>query len=157
MTYYVRKSTRIPNYDYSSNNYYFITICTHNRKCLFGGPHKLNCLGETAKQFMEDIPKYYPQVKVDNYVIMPNHVHSILIIDDLEETKSITLSKVVGQYKMAVSRAFHITNPDEILWQRSFHDHVIRNRRSYENIWLYIEGNPSKWEEDCFYWADPVL
>ena len=151
-----RKNTRIPGYDYSAQNYYFVTVCTHNRKCLFGDPMKLNDLGIKAGKFLEEIPQFYPEVTVDKFVIMPNHVHAILVISHGEEKEAPSLSKVIGQYKMAVSREFHRTNPGENLWQRSFHDHIIRNQKSYEKIWLYIEGNPQKWEEDCFYSAESL-
>ena len=152
-----RKKTRIPSFDYASQNYYFVTICTHNRKNMFGTPMHLNALGQVAKQCMEMIPQYYPNIMVDKFVIMPNHVHGILAIHEPKDNKIINLSKVVGQYKMAVSREFHRDRPNETLWQRSFHDHVIRNQKSYEKIWLYIEANPMKWEEDCFYSKDSIL
>jgi len=114
----------------------------------------LNDLGKAANKFLQEISKFYPGVITDKFVVMPNHVHAIFVISQEKEAPS--LSKVVGQYKMAVSREFHRTNPGEDLWQRSFHDHIIRNQKSYEKIWLYIEENPQKWEEDCFYSADSI-
>ena len=144
-----RKSPRIPNYHYGLPNYYFITICTHEKKCLFGKPNALNQLGKVAKEYMEKIPNIYPDIKLDKYVIMPNHVHAILIISGITENKN--LSTIVGQFKKAVTKKIREIHPEMMVWQRSFHDHIIRNQNGYEKIWQYIENNPIKWEEDCFY------
>ena len=148
----VRKPTRIPNYDYASHNYYFITVCTHDKKCIFGQPKQLNECGVIAEKFLWDIQKYYPKVMIDKCVVMPNHIHAIVVIGGEEkETELPNLTRVVGQYKMAVTKEIHKRNPEMTVWQRSFHDHIIRNQGSYEKIWRYIENNPQKWEEDCFY------
>ena len=147
----VRKSPRIPYYDYGRPNYYFITICTHNKICYFGNCDTLNELGQIAEKCILCIPECYPNVTVDNYVIMPNHVHAILIFKEAAEKD--TLSRVIGQYKMAVTKKIHCINPNIVVWQRSFHDHIIRNQHSYEKIWKYISDNPRKWKEDCFYIA----
>ena len=144
-----RKSPRIPNYNYGLPNYYFITICTHNKKCLFGKPGVLNRFGQYAEDCILNIKKIYPEVILDKYVIMPNHVHAIFIISGMKENKSI--STVIGQYKKAVTKRIREIDLEMEVWQRSFHDHVIRNQAGYEKIWQYIDDNPRKWEEDCFY------
>ena len=71
-----------------------------------------------------------------------------------ESDKQTDLNVVIGQYKMTVTKCIREIKPDCKVWQRSFHDHVIRNQSRYEKIWNYIEDNPRKWEEDCFYIAD---
>lgn len=148
----VRKHTRIPNYNYASHNYYFVTVCTHHKKCIFGQPNSLNQYGIIAKRFLLDIERYYPQVIIDQCVVMPNHIHAIIIIGTDEKERQLpNLTRVIGQYKMAVSKEIHKEDPELTFWQRSFHDHIIRNQGSYEKIWMYIENNPQKWEEDCFY------
>lgn len=139
-----RKSPRIPGYDYSKENYYFVTICTHEKKCYFYSGSILNRYGKTAQKCMEEIPYHFPGVKVDKYVVMPNHVHAIVVI---EEGCAASLSTIIGQYKSAVSKYVSASR----LWQRSFHDHVIRNQISYEKIWNYIDTNPVRWKSDCFY------
>ena len=149
MNFYSRKPTRIPGYDYSKVNYYFITICTHEKKCIFGTPSQLNQFGLIAKKHIENLEIHYESVKVDKYVVMPNHVHLILILD--QQVKNQDISKIVGLLKMGITREIRSHVPDLNLWQRSFHDHVIRNQQGYEKIWSYIENNPLKWEEDCFY------
>lgn len=144
-----RKSPRIPRYDYSTPNYYFITICTANRKCIFGKPNNLNQFGIIAKDCLLKIPVINPDVRIDKYVVMPNHVHAIMVIDRDGLQKSIP--QIVGQYKMAVTKKIRSIELEKEVWQRSFHDHVIRNQERYELIWTYIENNPLKWEDDCFY------
>ena len=147
----IRKSPRIPGYDYSTPNYYFITVCTHNKSCIFGKPGKLNQFGIIAERNMQKIPEIYPNIGVDKFVIMPNHVHVILTVAGLERNNVI---QAIGQYKMSVTRQIHGINPGMNVWQRSFHDHVIRNQKQYDKIWEYIENNPLKWDEDCFYIAN---
>jgi len=148
MAYYDRKSTRIPQYDYSSENYYFITICTHNRKCVFGSPDRLTSAGKIAFAHIVDIDKHYDHVFIDKFVVMPNHIHMILV---LKSGNRADAEQIIAQYKSGVTREVRKMIPGIKLWQRSFHDHVIRNQKSYENIWLYIEGNPQNWCQDCFY------
>mgnify|MGYP003305655887 CR=1 FL=1 len=109
----------------------------------------LSQMGQIAEECILRIPSFYPDVIVDHYVIMPNHVHAILIFK--EGMNGNTLSNVIGQYKMAVTKKIHLINPDIIVWQRSFHDHIIRDQRGYERIWEYIRYNAQKWDEDCFY------
>ena len=143
-----RKSPRLPSYDYANHNYYFVTICTHEKHCLFGNVGKLNRYGKIAEESIDYIRKQ--NVVVDQYVIMPNHVHMILVIEcGISETKK--LDTVIGLYKSGVSREIHKIDSNIKVWQRSFHDHVIRNQKSYDKIWEYVTYNPQKWEEDCFY------
>lgn len=143
-----RKTTRIPGYDYSRVNYYFITICTHEKRCLFYEHGRLNEMGIIAQTCMQEIPRYFQGCKVDKFVIMPNHVHAILVIDEVGVS---AVTTIVGQYKAGVSKLIHQHSPGLVVWQRSFHDHVIRTQKRYEKIWSYIDTNPQRWCEDCFY------
>ena len=142
-----RKSPRMKHYDYSTPNYYFVTICTNGKRCLFGEPNQLNTLGRIAEDKLRQIDRHFAGVMVDKYVVMPNHIHVILAL----QQSNAELSAIVGQYKAAVTKQARTIIPDVVVWQGSFHDHVIRNQQAYEKIWLYIEGNPGKWQEDCFY------
>lgn len=152
MTFYSRKSARIPNFDYSSCNYYFVTICTGNRRCIFGSPNILNRYGKIAEEEILKIPSHYEGVIIDKYVVMPNHVHMIVIL----ENGNYNLNQIIAQYKSGVTRWIRKCMPDVAVWQRSYHDHVIRNQAAYEKIWLYIEANPKNWDQDCFY-LDPNI
>ena len=134
-------------YDYSTPNCYFITICTWSKRHLFGEAGRLNPLGEIAQEAIYQIPDHFPQTAVDKAVVMPNHVHMMLVLQD----NSANVSAIVGQYKSYVSRRIRQIQPVEKIWQNSFHDHVIRDQQSYEKIWLYIHANPDNWEKDCFY------
>ncbi len=150
--FYCRKSPRIPNFDYASTQYYFITICTHEKQCIFGTADALSQMGKIAQDDFLQLMNYYENVHVDNFIVMPNHVHAIIAIEATEQKSGrTTLSSIVGAYKAGVSRKINQFAPDIQVWQRSFHDHVIRGREDYEKIWNYVQYNMQKWKDDCFY------
>ena len=152
-----RKQLRLPDYDYSSNGAYFVTVCTQDRRCILSDiavgadiirPPILHLTkyGEIVEHAIGCIPSVYPHVSVDHRVIMPNHVHLILRIQSDEDGRLIaapTVSTVIGQMKRWASKQAGIP-----LWQKSFHEHVIRNEKDYLEIREYIENNPAKWAED---------
>ena len=112
----------------------------------------MNSYGRIAEEHLLRIPLLNPNIQIDKYVIMPNHLHVIFVVNPKEnENDMVDLSFVIGQYKMSVTKKIRMKEPGKMVWQRSFHDHVIRNQKRYEMIWQYIENNPLKWEEDCFY------
>ena len=143
-----RKPTRMPGFNYSSQNYYFITICTHNKKCIFGTVKHLNEWGKIAEQDLKELASHFKDVYVDNYIVMPNHIHAIVV---LNRENAVDLNSIIGLYKSGVSRKIHKTHPETTVWQRSFHDRIIRNQKEYAYIWQYIQYNDQKWEQDCFY------
>ena len=147
-----RKNTRLQGFDYSREGCYFITICTEDRKNLLsvivggddlGAPKKivLKPYGEIAEKYILSIEKAYETVKVENYIIMPNHVHLLLLIDTygLPRSSAPTISDVVAVFKKMVNR-----DCNKKLWQRGFNDHIIRNQTDYEFHWNYIEYNALK-------------
>ena len=157
-----RKQNRLTEYDYSSPNAYFITICTHNRKNLFwtntteliNSPEDvpLSNLGIIVSQAILNIPKRYPAITVDHTVIMPNHIHLLLQINtdvDGRPMAAPTISTVINQTKGAISKKAGFS-----VWQKGFYDHVIRGDRDYMDILNYIEGNPGKWTEDEHYMSN---
>jgi len=164
MTFQNRKPTRLKNYNYSQNGYYFITICTHNKKCIFsnivGSIHesteiKLNSNGIIVDKYINQLNTRF-SLNIYKYVIMPNHIHLIGIIDERsirESTlqKRSIISNAMGYLKMNSSRDIHKNGYALDVWQRSFHDHIIRGENDYLKIWNYIDTNPQKWKEDCFY------
>lgn len=165
MDFQSRKLPRLKNYDYSAPGVYFITICTHNRQCLFGNVVFSGLIGEAsvsyspigniAKQCLLDIESHYDNVRIDHWVIMPNHIHLLVRIEERINpfpTIRYDIPNIIGKYKAAVTRtAGNACIHSQKLWQASFYDHVIRNEADYQQIWHYISGNPSKWQEDCFY------
>lgn len=151
-----RRQNRLTQYDYRTPNAYFITICTNNRRNLFwkdvgaiiDRPENvpLTSLGMVAQQSIRDISSHYPAITVDHSVIMPNHIHLLLQIHTDANGRSMiapTISTVVRLMKGTVSKQAGFA-----VWQKGFYDHVIRNENDYQDIWNYIEGNPSKWTED---------
>ena len=144
-----RKNPRLKEFDYSLPHYYFITICTWEKSCIFGTAKDLSPWGETARACIGEIARHFPGVKTDKSVVMPNHVHMILAL----QGENPGIPYIVAAYKAAVTRVIHKTDPDRKVWQASFHDHVIRSQKDYERIWLYIEANPQNWDKDCFFEA----
>jgi putative transposase len=206
-------STRLQTWDYSKNGAYFITICTQNREHFFGniqnGMMQLSEIGKLAERYWLEIPEHFPFVELGNFVVMPNHFHGILIInnipnavetrfiasnnchenneineynennetrliasnnDENDETRLIAslqenrggfsgdknpmlnenISKIIRWYKGRCSFECRKINAN-FAWQSRFHDHIIRNSQSFENIQNYIFENPLNWKNDKFY------
>ena len=142
-----RKRTRLNEYDYSTPGAYFVTICTKDRKPLFGPVGADSISARMIKRtFQETIDRYFG-IESPIFVVMPNHIHMIIKL----ESDQYNLNQIIAQYKSGVTRKIREFFPDISVWQRSYHDHIIRNQREYEKIWNYIEGNPLKWNEDCFF------
>ncbi len=138
-------------FDYSSPRLYFITICAAEHKHLFGsiisttenGFMQLNTCGELLKNHIERLKGRYQNVAVTNYVIMPNHVHMIL---DIDNNNRIPVTQIIGLFKLGFSKEIGFS-----AWQRSFYDHIIRNEAEYKRINDYIDNNPAKWTIDKYY------
>ena len=157
MDYPKRKPTRLKDYDYSANGAYFITMCTHNKQkvlCDIVGEGlcalpsvKLTPIGEAVKQSIEYINTTYVTASVDKYVIMPNHIHIILLKQaGGHGDPPLQVYDIIGRLKSFTDKQYN-----KHLWQRSFHDHIIRDEADYQKIWNYIDTNPAKWHEDCFF------
>ena len=154
-----RKPNRLPSYDYSTPGAYFITICTKGGKCTFwervgasiARPPRpvLSQYGKIVDEAIREIPLHYPAVSVDHYVVMPNHIHLLLQINTDEDGRPMvapTISRVVQQMKGTVTKQI-----GHSVWQKLFHDYVIRGEKDCLKIWEYIDNNPARWKEDCFY------
>lgn len=157
-----RKPNRLKHFDYSQPNAYFITICTEHHRMLFWkrSSEKLNDVqkaelsreGEIVDAVIREISQHYPAVTLEHYVVMPNHIHLLLRIGADQRGRPMaapTISTVVQQMKGAATKRI-----GHAVWQKLFHDHVVRDERDYERIWTYIDTNPARWEEDCFYTAE---
>lgn len=148
-----RKPNRLPDFDYGSNGAYFVTICTEKRRNIlsnivgdgFPVPKRAGMIAET---FIQMLPAKYPCARVDKYVIMPDHIHMILFIENVEGTgnPSPTLENIIGWYKYGVTKRINteMGTSAERVFQRSYYDHVIRGEQDYVEIWEYIENNPRK-------------
>ncbi len=146
-----RKQNRLNNYDYSQNGAYFITICTKNKECIFGSivgcdAHIapkiiLTEYGKIAKKHIELIPG------IDKYVIMPNHIHLIILKGGaMWASHPTSVSQDIRSLKILVSKQI-----SKSIWQTSFYDHIIRDEEDYLTKCQYIENNPAKWLEDELY------
>ncbi len=148
-----RKSPRLIDYDYSTSGAYFVTICTDQRVHLFGEIHSdemhLSSAGSIAYDCWKALPEHHAHITIDDFVVMPNHVHGILFLDG----ESGVLSTIVGSYKSGVSRRIRhaYQQPSLVLWQGRYHDHIIRNEQSLNKIREYIQYNPALWQQDKFY------
>lgn len=153
-----RKDYRLKHYDYSSPNAYFITICTKDRYPLLwedtpydnvgaaiGRPqiYELSDYGKVTETAITNIPSVYPTVKIDKYVIMPNHIHMIITICDKSDSPSTKIPTIINQMKGYVSKNIGFSP-----WQKLYYDHIIRSEEEFINIWQYIDDNPRKWLED---------
>ena len=150
----VRKQNRLPHYDYSAAGAYFITICTKNRENLFWSSVGANCvrpqenltkIGLAVEKELVKWNELYNGVCLDKYVIMPNHIHAIVIVDGRTQFAP-TISRIVKQFKGTVSKTIGFSP-----WQRSFYDHVIRGEKDYLDVWSYIDNNPKRWLDDPLY------
>ena len=140
-----RKPNRIPNYDYSENGAYFVTICTQDRKPVLSA-----IVGDDAhivpKPYGQIVEKYIRNApEIEKYVIMPDHIHMIIRLDSgtmwaSSPTKSNRIASIVRSIKTLTTK--EIGKP---IFQRSYYDHVIRNQQDYDETWEYIENNPQKW------------
>ena len=147
-----RKRLRLQGYDYSSEGCYFLTICTEHRRNLLstvvggddlGAPKeiKLKPYGKIVEKYILSMEKAYDTIKIENYIIMPNHIHLLILIDTygLPRSSAPTISNVVTAFKKFVNR-----DCKRNIWQRGYIDHIIRNQADYENHWNYIEYNALK-------------
>ncbi len=159
-----RKRTRLEAYDYATPGAYFVTICTHEKRCILSDiaavgeglappAVSLSTIGRIVEEQLSDLPRRFPSVSVDRYVIMPNHVHLLLSLSESTggASPSPTLTDVICVLKSMTTRLSSSCLGAAPLWQRSFHDHVVRGQRDYDEIWKYIEANPARWRDDRFY------
>ncbi|OWY67534.1 transposase [cyanobacterium TDX16] len=167
-----RHSIRLQNYNYSTAGAYFITICTHQRECLFGeiseGVMQLSQLGQVAQSHWMNLPKYHSNLYLKTFVVMPNHLHGILILhsdrsgragfDQTSTAKSPDLPEIIRGFKTFSARQINkIRRVSKIpVWQRNYYEHIIRNEESLERIRQYIENNPLSWFMDRLHPANPI-
>ncbi len=177
-----RKSIRLQGYDYSQAGLYFITVCTHNRVPLFGeivdGVMVLNTAGQIVEKCWCAMPDHFPQVTLDEFVVMPNHVHGIIAIAatnpvgendylplpsneitpqsneiprPLPHGTSRTIGSMVRGFKIGVTQWFRANTDTHVVWQRNYYEHIIRNEDAYLKIAEYIQTNPRCWETDTYH------
>ena len=162
-----RKNNRLEGYDYSSAGCYFITICVKNRHEILWDvpvgaaigrpPHAvspvLSEIGVIIDEGIKKIERIYDNAQVNRYVIMPNHVHILITLEKTEGSgrpmAAPTMSRIINQLKGSTSKQIGFS-----IWQKLYHDRIIRNADEYNRIAEYIESNPANWKDDCFYPAN---
>jgi len=172
-----RRSIRLRGHDYSQSGFYFITVCTAQRECLFGnivdGEMVLNEYGQMVRDEWAKTASIRREITLDEYVIMPNHFHGILVIADGRGDRPVARTKTnsvagtkpqsgpmprsigafVAGFKSAVTQRINTKRqtPRQPVWQRNYYEHIIRNDAELNNIREYIRNNPAQWELDDLY------
>ena len=150
-----RKLPRLQGFDYSAENYYYVTLCTYDKKNIFGRPENINEIGKIAERELLNIHTHFQGVTIDKYIIMPNHIHLLLTLphNDGRGDPSPTMGTVMGWLKYHATKEINNlrgTVGDKI-FQRSFYDHIVRNYEDYDEIRKYIQENPTRWQADRLY------
>jgi REP element-mobilizing transposase RayT len=147
-----RRSLRLPGYDYSQAGAYFITVCTQNRVMLFGEvircDVRLNEMGTIVQQTWDDLPTHYHGIDLDAFIVMPNHVHGIVILVDRSERRHAIQEIVRGFKTFSARRVNERGGQRAALWQRGYYEHVIRNEKALDRVRAYIANNPARWADD---------
>ena len=170
-----RKASRLATYNYSQSGVYFITICSKNKRCTFGtivgggapdAPRtRLSPTGKIVARQLGNMIAFYPHVRIEKYVVMPNHIHLLIAIQQgpsgASRTPPPTSARASQVIPMFISTLKRLTNKTagHALWQRGYYDHIIRSPDDYNTIWHYIDTNPAKWAQDTRYvtdFSDPV-
>ena len=157
-----RRSVRLANIDYTSTGAYFVTICVQEKRTVFGivsgDSVILSSMGKKVEEFWLSIPDHFPNVSLDEYVIMPNHIHGIILMrnesSSEQQEKAFqkvpvgSLSSIIRSFKAAVTRSLKQNGVSNFQWQRGFYEHVIRSEKAMNSIREYIRLNPRKWSID---------
>ena len=159
-----RRSIRLPAFDYASPGAYFVTVCTYGRRRLFGevaaGEMRLNPFGLVAEECWRAIPDHFGHVALDAFVVMPNHIHGIIVLVEARHAaprqeffgKPVagSISTIVRSFKSAATRCINEMQgaPGAAIWQRNYYEHIIRDETDWSRIREYIQMNPARWQED---------
>ena len=150
-----RKVIRLRGHDYSQPGAYFVTVCIRDKKPLLGDVTRhgvtLTDLGRCVETVWNTIPDHHPDVNLDEYVIMPDHMHGVILLGEANagdgERPPPTLGAVVGSFKSAATRSVNQARGTSgvTLWQRGFYEHIVRNQHDLDDIREYIRTNPLRW------------
>jgi putative transposase len=158
-----RRSIRLQGYDYAQAGAYFVTICTQDKECSFGkvvsGEMVLNDAGRLTQAVWAGLPERFPIAELDQFVVMPNHLHGILVLVGVQFiaptiprqgviTRAPTLGEIIRSFKAVTARQIHLAGLQEFKWQRNYYEHIVRDEDSLTHIREYIATNPIRWELD---------
>jgi REP element-mobilizing transposase RayT len=154
-----RRDMRLPTWDYRLPGPYAITLCTEDRAHRFGtisdGLMQLNPVGRMVHDVLADLPRDLPTLTLDAYIVMPNHIHAILLLDSDDITRNPTLGTIVQRFK-SIATARYANGVDDHGWppfdgrlfQRNYYDHIVRDGRDLDRCRAYIDANPANWPHD---------
>jgi REP element-mobilizing transposase RayT len=173
-----RRSIRLNDYDYAQGGAYCVTVCTAERACLFGevsaeGVMQLNGWGEVVTSCWEAIPAHFPKVELDAFVVMPNHMHGIVVINEDWKAGNVpvgarhalplqrrpaqfgkpvsgSLGAIVGSFKSAATKRINEARgtPGAAVWQRNYYEQIVRDEKMLNALRMYVEANPANWAND---------
>ncbi len=155
-----RRSMRLKGYDYGRAGAYSLTICADGQGCIFGEVRDsemcLNGNGDIVWACWQDLPRHYAHVCTDVFMVMPNHVHGIIVLTDTGSRKTDTrhgLPEIVRALKTFSARRINELRraPGARVWQRGYFDHVVRNEDDLDRIRRYIVENPARWSDDEYH------
>ena len=146
-------------FDYSQEAVYFVTICSHENKHIFGDVSKIgdsnvffpSSIGELVKENFFRLPERFPEFTLIHFSLLPNHLHFLTMKKKIDHDNLKTLSDLVGAFKLLSDRAVRNEMSGVRIWQKSFHDHIIRREKDFQTHWLYIEENLNRWHEDEYF------
>lgn len=150
--YKIRKNNRLQGYDYSSAGAYFITICVKRKEKLLSHINLkksqvvLTKYGIIVRAVLKKIEEKYKGIELIAYVIMPTHVHLIINNCEKDNVSKVNISRAIQKLKEQITKEL-----GESIWQKSFHDHIIRNEQDYTEHLKYIEENPMRWQSDKYF------
>lgn len=170
-----RRSIRLRGYDYAQPGAYFITICTFERAGLFGevcdGEMRANAFGQVAAGEWQKTAAMRPRIRLDAFIVMPNHIHGIIVIEDAvhrsvnraaapgfgeraevhtPRPESDSIPTIVRLYKAATTKRINASRdlPGVPVWQRNYYERIVRDENEYHRICEYIANNPARWADD---------
>jgi len=157
-----RRSIRLPEYDYSKSGAYYITICSNDKKLIFGkiidGEIILSKIGKMVEEHLKEISNHFEDVCIDDFVIMPNHIHFIISIVGVQNFEPLrhdyqkiipkSIGSIIRAYKASVTKRCKAEGYKSKIWQRNYFEHIIRNQEDHYRIRKYIQNNPLQWELD---------
>ena len=171
-----RRSIRLKGYDYAQPGWYFITICTQNRVMIFGdvvdGKMTLNPAGRVVEKLWQEITIHYPDVYLDQFIVMPNHIHGIIHIIDNQKCVGVqnfeplrqsqktnqfqkiiprSIGAIIRGFKTGVTKWYRKNTEIHIVWQRNYYEQIIRDENDLYRIRQYIIKNSKKWRDDIYF------
>jgi REP element-mobilizing transposase RayT len=147
-----RRSIRLKGYNYTNSGIYFVTICCYQRQHLFGsvnnGEMETNVIGQIVSNLWQKIPHHFLNVELDEFILMPDHLHGIIITS--ESTEKSSLANIVQNFKSVSSRKINRINKNYgmSIWQRNYYEKIVRTEQELENLRDYIQNNPANWTGD---------